>query len=88
MKLETWNVELDIKNSREIFPPGDFLCLEAPPGFEPGIKALQASALPLGDGATYRLKILFVKPVIVKVRQVQYPTSKVQCQKKLIAIQI
>jgi hypothetical protein len=34
------------------------------------------------------LKILFVKPVIVKVRQVKYPTSKVQCQKKLIANQI
>jgi hypothetical protein len=28
--------------------------LEAPPGFEPGIKALQASALPLGDGAVKR----------------------------------
>jgi hypothetical protein len=25
--------------------------LEAPPGFEPGIEALQAPALPLGDGA-------------------------------------
>ena len=31
--------------------PAAFLCLEAPPGFEPGIKALQASALPLGHGA-------------------------------------
>jgi hypothetical protein len=27
------------------------LLLEAPPGFEPGIEALQAPALPLGDGA-------------------------------------
>ncbi len=26
--------------------------LEAPPGFEPGIKVLQTSALPLGHGAT------------------------------------
>ena len=26
--------------------------LEAPPGFEPGIKVLQTSALPLGYGAT------------------------------------
>jgi hypothetical protein len=25
--------------------------LEAPPGFEPGMKVLQTSALPLGDGA-------------------------------------
>ena len=27
--------------------------LEAPPGFEPGVKALQASALPLGYSAVY-----------------------------------
>ena len=27
--------------------------MEAPPGFEPGIKALQASALPLGYSAIY-----------------------------------
>ena len=33
-------VDLDIKSS------------EAPPGFEPGIKVLQTSALPLGHGAT------------------------------------
>ena len=32
--------------------------LEAPPGFEPGIKALQASALPLGDGAERRARSL------------------------------
>ena len=30
--------------------------MEEPPGFEPGIAALQAAALPLGDGST-----LFVK---------------------------
>ena len=29
------------------------LVLEAPPGLEPGVKALQASALPLGYGAVY-----------------------------------
>ncbi len=29
--------------------------LEATPGFEPGVKALQASALPLGHVATGRL---------------------------------
>ena len=27
--------------------------MEVPPGFEPGIAALQAAALPLGDGTTY-----------------------------------
>lgn len=26
--------------------------MEEPPGFEPGIAALQAAALPLGDGST------------------------------------
>ncbi len=26
--------------------------VEEPPGFEPGIAALQAAALPLGDGST------------------------------------
>ena len=30
-----------------------FLWLEAAPGFEPGIKALQAHALPLGYAATW-----------------------------------
>lgn len=29
--------------------------LEAPPGLEPGVKALQASALPLGYGAVYHI---------------------------------
>ena len=28
---------------------------EAPPGFEPGIKDLQSSALPLGHGARYAM---------------------------------
>ena len=32
-------------------PPKSFLFREAPPGFEPGIKDLQSSALPLGHGA-------------------------------------
>ena len=32
-------------------PAGSFLRLEAAPGFEPGMKALQASALPLGYAA-------------------------------------
>ncbi len=27
--------------------------MEEPPGFEPGIAALQAAALPLGDGSIY-----------------------------------
>ena len=29
--------------------------MEEPPGFEPGIAALQAAALPLGDGSTKKL---------------------------------
>lgn len=29
------------------------LLLEAPPGFEPGVKVLQTSALPLGYGAIF-----------------------------------
>ena len=29
--------------------------LEAPPGFEPGIKVLQTSALPLGYGANFAI---------------------------------
>ena len=33
-----------------------FLILEATPGFEPGIKVLQTSALPLGYVALYLLK--------------------------------
>jgi hypothetical protein len=38
-----------------VFPPADpARLLEATPGFEPGIKALQASALPLGDVAILR----------------------------------
>jgi hypothetical protein len=28
--------------------------VEEPPGFEPGIAALQAAALPLGDGSTLK----------------------------------
>lgn len=28
--------------------------VEEPPGFEPGIAALQAAALPLGDGSTVK----------------------------------
>ena len=32
-------------------PPKPFVFREAPPGFEPGIKDLQSSALPLGHGA-------------------------------------
>ncbi len=35
--------------SRKLY--GGNLTLEAPPGFEPGIRALQARALPLGYGA-------------------------------------
>ncbi len=31
--------------------------MEEPPGFEPGIAALQAAALPLGDGSTYDINI-------------------------------
>ena len=30
-----------------------FIVMEAAPGFEPGVKALQASALPLGQAALY-----------------------------------
>ena len=36
--------------------------VEAKPGFEPGVKALQASALPLGHFATW-LRSLFKGPV-------------------------
>ena len=32
-------------------PKDPLSCLEAKPGFEPGVKALQASALPLGHFA-------------------------------------
>lgn len=32
-------------------------CLEAPPGFGPGVKVLQTSALPLGYGA---IKLLYI----------------------------
>ena len=31
--------------------------MEEPPGFEPGIAALQAAALPLGDGSVYHINI-------------------------------
>jgi hypothetical protein len=41
--------------------------LEAPGGFEPPVKALQASALPLGHGANTVCKI--------KVRELKYRTS-------------
>ena len=35
----------------------DHLELEAPPGFEPGIEVLQTSALPLGDGAGWTVRV-------------------------------
>ena len=34
--------------------------VEAPPGFEPGVKALQASALPLGYSAALYLHIQYM----------------------------
>ena len=46
-----------------------YLRLEAPPGFEPGIKALQASALPLGDGAD-NFGILVIWVMDVKLPQI------------------
>ena len=36
--------------------------MEEPPGFEPGIAALQAAALPLGDGSTLKYMIYEVVP--------------------------
>ena len=41
----------DFKSFASAIPPLGQLSLEAPPGIGPGIKALQASALPLGYGA-------------------------------------
>ena len=32
--------------------------MEEPPGFEPGIAALQAAALPLGDGSTLQYMVV------------------------------
>ena len=40
-----------INHANEKRPWGAFEILEATPGFEPGVKALQASALPLGHVA-------------------------------------
>ncbi len=37
--------------------------LEAPPGFEPGVRALQAPALPLGYGATLSVYAGYTKAV-------------------------
>ena len=39
------------EDSRQGMPCRLFVCVEATPGIEPGIKALQASALPLGHVA-------------------------------------
>ncbi len=36
--------------------------MEEPPGFEPGIAALQAAALPLGDGSTLKYNGWYPEP--------------------------
>ena len=59
----------DIKNQPILGTGWFFVCLEAPPGFEPGIKALQASALPLGDGAD-NFGILVIWVMDVKLPQI------------------
>ena len=45
--------DMCLQNQKKVsvFHANLFYLLEAPPRFELGIKALQASALPLGDGA-------------------------------------
>ena len=45
-------------------------CLEAPPGFGPGVKVLQTSALPLGYGALS----IFCKVAVEKVHTPQRTT--------------
>jgi hypothetical protein len=58
------NSSFDIKNQPILRTVWFFVCLEAPPGFEPGIKALQASALPLGDGAdNFGILVIWVMDV-------------------------
>jgi hypothetical protein len=59
----------DKKNVADLKDQLHYLRLEAPPGFEPGIKALQASALPLGHGAD-NFGILVIWVMDVKLGQI------------------
>ena len=52
--------------------------LEAPPGFEPGVKDLQSHALPLGYGAVVRTGTLHFAAAQARRLHIRFPVLPLQ----------